>query len=120
MLAIGLLADGTIKGLASVNVETGETATVELLPIPENRDVVLGLLAHRARPAASDTASTDADGRFRLAAPTPGVFRVTVAAEGFFPLRYFLLPLADPVELPPVALPRSRRARSRSGRSRCR
>jgi hypothetical protein len=30
--AIGLLADGTIKGLASVNVETGETATVELLP----------------------------------------------------------------------------------------
>lgn len=51
-------------------------------------------------------AETDAAGRFVLAAPELGVWRLVVQAEGFVPMRYYPLPLANPVALPPLVLPR--------------
>jgi protocatechuate 3,4-dioxygenase beta subunit len=55
-----------------------------------------------AAPVASSV--TDAGGRFALHAPTPGMWRVVVAADGFVPRQNLLLPLLEDVELPAVEL----------------
>ncbi len=79
-------------------------ARAELLPLASNYEVVGALLARRTGPVPVTVAETDAAGRFELETPGAGVFRVAVRVEGFVPMRMPLLPLADTVELPPVAL----------------
>ncbi len=44
------------------------------------------------------------DGSFEIAAPEPGLYRVTVRAEGFVPARYDLRPHYEEIQLPPVEL----------------
>lgn len=79
-------------------------ASVELLPKLSNFDVELALLSRRVSAPPLDSATTDSGGRFVLTAPAAGVFTVTVKAEGFVPMRYFLLPLPGPAELPSLTL----------------
>lgn len=79
-------------------------ARVELVPVPTNYEVELGLLQRHLGPEAVDATVADATGRFGLVAPSPGVFGVVVRAPGFVPMRFPLLPLTQGVELPPVAL----------------
>src|SRR6185295_5002668 len=51
-------------------------------------------------PKAASRAVTDAQGRFVLAAPTPGLFKVRVQASGYVPAELALEPLIEPVDLP--------------------
>ncbi|HEX5719813.1 MAG TPA: carboxypeptidase regulatory-like domain-containing protein [Thermoanaerobaculia bacterium] len=79
-------------------------ARVELSPVLGNHAWNGVLLRGELRPPVVAAAETDAEGRFSLAAPTEGIWRVEVRAEGFVPMRWFPLPLTGPVELPPAEL----------------
>jgi len=50
------------------------------------------------------TATSDGLGRYELAAPRPGLYRVLISAKDRVPMRYFPLALANAAELPPVGL----------------
>ena len=74
-------------------------AEVLLLPTPE--PVAQAKLADAGTlPKAVSKALTDAQGRFALAAPTPGLFRVRVQASGYVPAEIALEPLIEPMDLP--------------------
>lgn len=64
-------------------------AEVALLPVAENGEALT-------------SASTDTGGRFRLAAPDAGMYRVIVRATGAVPAETSLLPLLAPIELAPL------------------
>lgn len=76
----------------------------ELSPVLGNHAWNDLLLGGELRPPVVAVAETDAGGRFSLAAPEAGIWRVEVRAPGFVPMRYFPLPVTGPVELPPAEL----------------
>lgn len=79
-------------------------ATVELMPfLPGFSLGRLRLDGGEVQPAVA--VSTDQHGRFALTAPKEGMYRVRVSAPGRVPMQSGLLPLAEEMELPPVALP---------------
>jgi Carboxypeptidase regulatory-like domain len=90
---------------------SGLPAAIALRPMASNHAWARTALS--ADPAAPATTSVTAgpDGRFQLAVPAAGVWEVEVAAAGHLPLRLRPLPVAEPVELPPVRLPRAETAR---------
>lgn len=102
----GALPSGTILSGTILNGQGHGVAAarVELLPIVSDFEVQRLLLARRAAPEPIATTTSSASGRFALEAPGAGVFRVAVRAEGFVPMRFFTLPLAESRELPPVVL----------------
>ncbi|MCP4653936.1 MAG: hypothetical protein GY856_00815, partial [bacterium] len=101
-----------VRGVVTAPQGTGLAgARIELQPFLSNFETELALFERRAFPQEVASVTTDPSGRFALEAPHPGVFRVVVEADGFVPMRYFLLPLANAVELPPLALPRAARTR---------
>jgi hypothetical protein len=59
--------------------------------------------AHPALPPAAQGTS-DATGAFRLQASEAGLFKVRVSARGCAPVETDLIPLLEPVELPPLDL----------------
>ena len=79
-------------------------ARAELLPVPSSYEQGRLRLAG-AEPAALATTTTDALGRYALAAPGPGVFTVRLGAAGAVPLQSPPLPLVEDAELPPAAPP---------------
>ena len=79
-------------------------ARVEIFPAQEGYAEAVRRLKREPGPAPLATADTDADGRFRIAAPGPGCFRVVVRANGYLPMEYPLAPLVEERELPPVVL----------------
>lgn len=79
-------------------------ARVELSPVLGNHAWNDLLLGGQLRPPVAAVAETDASGRFSLAAPRAGIWRVEVRPPGFVPMRYFPLPVTGPTELPPAEL----------------
>lgn len=81
---------------------------IELDPaIPSTADEIRRFTGPAAPPLA--TARPRPDGSFEIAAPEPGLFRVTLRAAGFVPLVQTEIPLvmlAPGTELPPAALQR--------------
>lgn len=49
---------------------------------------------------------TDAEGRFLIAAPESGMWRLVVSASGYIPMEYPLLPLTEETDVPAIELPR--------------
>ncbi|MEP7009198.1 MAG: carboxypeptidase regulatory-like domain-containing protein [Acidobacteriota bacterium] len=73
----------------------------------EIRPAFLSFAARRAafggdEPAVLASARAVGDGTFELSVPAPGCYRVTFRARGFRTLEIPLLPLVEPVELPPM------------------
>jgi protocatechuate 3,4-dioxygenase beta subunit len=64
------------------------------------------LLEGRLEPEPAATAATDEAGRYRLAAPGPGMWRLAVRAAGHVPVDFFLTPLVEPIDLPTARLER--------------
>ncbi len=79
-------------------------ARVELVPLLGNFAWQRGILAGSAGPEPVAATQTDDAGRFSLTAPTLGVWRLEVRAAGRVPMRYFPLPSARSIELPPLTL----------------
>lgn len=79
-------------------------ARVELSPVLANHAWNGLLLRGELRPPVAAAAETDAEGRFSLAAPAEGIWRVEARATGFVPMRWFPMPVTGEVELPPVEL----------------
>lgn len=95
----------TVRGTV---VRAGDTglpgARVEAVLLASNYRTQAALLERRdAFSAPAARATTDADGRFALELPG-GVWQVRARAPGFVAMLYPILPLANPVELPPVTL----------------
>ncbi len=100
---------------AATPIVRGTVRTAAGEPLPEARvelHAVLSAFAEGSRllstgrpdgpPAA--TVRTDADGRFEVRAPAPGMWRLVVDADGFVPVQNAPLPLVENRELPPVSL----------------
>ncbi len=102
----GTAPRGTICGRVVAASGPVDGAGFELLPVLDNYERSLRLSAGRGRPDPVASASSDSEGRFCLTPPVPGVWRLVAKAEGFVPMEYFPLPLADggEVELPPARL----------------
>lgn len=79
-------------------------AEVSLLRLPGPAERRRLSLAGTAHPEATAAAATGADGRFRLVAPSPGMWTVRVTARGVVPMEAPLLPLVEPVALPDARL----------------
>jgi len=87
----------TMGGKALADVE------VVLLALPDSLTEVGGVLeGSPAEPVAR--ALSDKQGRFELAAPHAGLWRVRIEAPGFVPLQSELGPLIEPLELPDAEL----------------
>jgi hypothetical protein len=79
-------------------------AQIELIPLLSNHEAGRLRLAGR-EPEPAVAARSDARGRYALAAPRAGVWRIVVRAEGRVPMQYGPLLLLEPEELPPLVLP---------------
>jgi hypothetical protein len=76
---------------------------VLLLPLPDSLSELGGVLDRKPiEPVAR--ALSDKKGRFELAAPHAGLWRVLIDAPGFVPLQSDLGPLIEPLELPDAEL----------------
>ena len=110
---LSLVSAGT--GLAQPSV-TGTVLGLDNRPLSGARAELLPVLAQaRSSGAAADPApvavtTTDAAGRFELAAPSTGLWKVKVRSKGISPLPSPPLPLVEPLELPPVSLAGARDA----------
>jgi len=81
--------------------------SVVLLPIlSEHEDGLLLLRGTEHSPPVALSRS-DGQGRFRLMAPGPGMWRVRAAKDGFAAMALDLVPLLEERDLPPVRLPRA-------------
>lgn len=104
LLAVTAARAGEIEVGGRVLLPWGEPlaeAEVRLDPLISPLERLRALLEEDAEPIAPVArARTDAEGRFRLAAPNPGLWTVRVEASGFVPLEFELEPLIEPVELP--------------------
>ena len=79
----------------------GPLAEAEVLLLPTPDPVVQAKLADTgALPKPVSKAVTDAQGRYALSAPTPGLFKVRVQASGYVPSEIALEPLIEPIDLP--------------------
>lgn len=79
-------------------------ARVLLIPTPSLAEAARLELEGKADPDPVATASTGADGAFRLEAPEGGMWKVAVQARGMVPQEILLQPLLEETELPPVRL----------------
>jgi len=79
----------------------GPLAEAEVLLLPTLDPVAMAKLADTgALPKPASKAVTDAQGRFALGAPAPGLFKVRVQASGYVPAELALEPLIEPIDLP--------------------
>jgi protocatechuate 3,4-dioxygenase beta subunit len=92
----GVVLDARGKGLAG--------ATAELLPVMTSFATRLAALDGKAGPEPAATATTGADGRFRLQAPGEGFWTVRVRARGHAARQTELYPLLEPTELPELRM----------------
>ena len=98
-------AETTLSGtVTTVDGSAVHQARVDLLPLLPPFEAGRSLLQGAAAPAPVASATTDRHGRFRLAAPRSGVWKVLVRAHGFVPIAYSPLVLTEPVELSPALL----------------
>ena len=81
-----------------------EGVRVELVPLLAEQERAALRLSGRLDAEPVGSTRTDADGRFLLAAPAEGTWKVVVRADGAVPLEAPLAPLLEPVVLPPVRL----------------
>lgn len=88
-------------------------ARIELLPVASNFEAGRLRLEGRDLPAPVTTARGDAQGRFTLEAPRPGVWKVVVREDGTVPMQYGPFLLLEDEELPPARLPREAALRVR-------
>jgi uncharacterized GH25 family protein len=81
---------------------------VELIEVPSPFAHQQLQLQGKSLPDPVKTAKTDAQGRFRLSAPRPGMWTVLVRERGYLPTQMSLTPLLEPTELPPLTLARDK------------
>ena len=81
-------------------------AEVALVRYPAFAERLRLELAGKADLDPAATTKSGADGRFRLAAPEQGMWKVRVTARGFVPREHPLYPLFEATELPDAKLPR--------------
>lgn len=111
LLLLALLAPAALHGTAPVLCGVVESAPgrplpgarIELLPILSNYELNHRRLAGLDVEAVAETV-TGGDGRFRLPAPGPGLWRLRLSAAGFVPLTYGPVAAGGPLELPGVVL----------------
>lgn len=109
LLAGGALAQpptGPIRVRGRVLPLKGSSAAPSSAVV-ELRPAFLSIYAKRAAlrgdgPPVLVTAQVVGDGSFVLSAPAPGCYRISVRARGFRTLEIPLLPLVEPIDLPPV------------------
>jgi hypothetical protein len=101
--AVPLEVRGTVRG---PDGQPLAGAQVDLLPLRGNFETSRGLLAGAGGPEPAASVRSDSAGRFAVPAPRTAVWKVTVKAEGFVPMQYSPLPVANAVELPPLTLTR--------------
>lgn len=92
---------GTVSGVVGV-----AGARVSLVPVQASHAWGAMVLSGRAYPEPAAQTGTDASGRYRLAAPSPGLWVVVVEAPGRVPVQSADLALLEPTELPPVVPPK--------------
>lgn len=93
----GTVADESGRPLAG--------AQVELARYPSHFERARLFLAGRAEPEPETRATTGEDGSYSLVAPAPGMYALTVRAEGRVPLQSGVLAITEPMTLPPASLP---------------
>lgn len=86
-----------------------EGARVLLMRVERTAEASRLELEGKADPDPVATATTGADGGFRLQAPEAGMWKVAVQARGMVPQEALLLPLTEETELPSVRLERDTR-----------
>src|SRR5262245_39605735 len=107
-----LLAQPVLTGaVQTARNEPISGAQVELVPMAGNFEAGRLRLEGRDLPGPRSTARTDAQGRFSLPAPHPGIWKVVVRAAGKVPMQYGPLPALEAEELPPVELAQDAGAR---------
>lgn len=79
-------------------------ARVLLIPFPKAGEAARLEMEGKADPELAATATTGADGAFRLEAPEAGMWKVAVQAKGMVPQEALLAPLLEETELPPARL----------------
>jgi hypothetical protein len=92
----------TVSGLLSGPDGSPAAGRVELLPLSSNHDWHRGVLNGRAAPDPVATVEVGGDGRFVVEVPATGMWSLAATAPGRVPMRYLPLPIAGPVELPPL------------------
>ncbi len=104
-LASVVAAEVAIRGRVNLG-PTAQGTRVEARLLPEISDHALGLLALEGKWAPEAVVSTEVDdsGRFELAAPGVGMWRLRLAAPGYLAQEFHLRPLLGPIELPAVEL----------------
>lgn len=94
--------DGTVRTVAG---EWPDGVLAELVPVASHLEISRLLLAGRPSPDAVTTAVPEpGTGRFRLEAPTSGLYWVRLSAPGYVPMRSLPLPVTGALALPPLTL----------------
>lgn len=109
-LLTALILGQAAMAQADILSVTGWVVGPEGVPI---RGARVDLVPAREPDVPEATATADGGGRFVLQVPRPGVRMVVVRAEGFVPMAYPLVPLAEDAVLPAVTLPKADRVRVR-------
>ncbi|HEX6903329.1 MAG TPA: carboxypeptidase regulatory-like domain-containing protein [Thermoanaerobaculia bacterium] len=109
-----LLAQPVLTGVVhGTRNEPLSGAQIELLPVPSNFEAGRLRLEGRDLPGPRVTAASDAQGRFSLATPHAGAWKIVVRAAGRVPMQYGPLLALEAEELPAVRLPQDAGARIR-------
>lgn len=87
-----------------------EGASIEIERLPSAFAEARAQLVE-ARPGAVSTALSDTRGRFRVAVPEPGIWRMVIRARGFVPQKLDLLPVLRPSEPLRLSLQSARMAK---------
>ena len=105
LLATGLLAQPVLTGtVQGTGFEPISGARVELVPVLGNYEAGLLRLEGRDLPGPRATATSDAQGRFRLEPPEARAWKLVVRAEGKVPMEYGPFLALEAEELPAVQL----------------
>ncbi len=106
-----------IGGQVSVDGKPAEGVTVTLLPVLDGHAAGVLRLAGRAEPEPAAETSSDATGRFELAAPAIGFWKLLFELDGWVPREVGLEPLLHATELGEVELESDAgiRVRARAG-----
>ncbi len=107
---VGILAQGVeIEGRVTVAGAPGlGGAQVELRRLPSQYRQGQVELGADSLSLPGTSAVSDENGRFQLQAPSPGMWVVTIRAEGYVPLEHRLDPLLEPLVLPMAQLEEDR------------
>ncbi|MEM7356321.1 MAG: carboxypeptidase-like regulatory domain-containing protein, partial [Acidobacteriota bacterium] len=96
-----LFVEGSVRGAA---LETPADVLVELVPVVSQLESSRLLLAGEPSPPAVATAVPADSGRFRLAVPMIGVYRVRLSAPDHLTMRTLPVPVTGALELPLLTL----------------